>query len=265
MRLGIDAVYENYDLADINDLVEILQTQEDLKGLNVTIPYKQDVMQFLDELDPIAEKIGAVNVVKIKHLDKSDSLFDKTKIKGLFLKGFNSDIIGFTDSIKPMLDESHKKALILGTGGASKAIKVALETMNIETACMVEPFLSGKKGGRIVDEVKMSELIIRLNELGFDFHVHTVGDGASRTVLDAVELARKALGAAYRTRVTTAHLEVIHKNDLKRFSELIFPSKTTTPSRITRIFAPRFIVPSVTKHPAICPTFGTIITCFITA
>ena len=113
MRLGIDAVYENYDLADINDLVEILQTQEDLKGLNVTIPYKQDVMHFLDELDPVAEKIGAVNVVKIKHLDKSDSLYDKTKIKGLYLKGFNSDIIGFTDSIKPMLNESHKKALML--------------------------------------------------------------------------------------------------------------------------------------------------------
>lgn len=102
-----------------------------------------------------------------------------------------------------------------------RTLKILLDgTMNIETAFMVEPFVSGKNGGRIVDEKRMSELIIRLNELGFDFHVHTVGDGASRTVLDAVELARKALGDAYRTRVTSAHLEVIHKNDLKRFGEL---------------------------------------------
>lgn len=163
MRLGIDAVYENYDLADINDLVEILQTQEDLKGLNVTIPYKQDVMQFLDELDPIAEKIGAVNVVKIKHLDKSDSLFDKTKIKGLFLKGFNSDIIGFTDSIKPMLDESHKKALILGTGGASKAIKVALETMNIETAYVSRSAAPGRLTYEDLNEEILKEYTVIVN------------------------------------------------------------------------------------------------------
>ena len=131
-NLGIDAVYENYDLADINDLVGILKNSPDLQGLNVTIPYKQDVMQFLDELDPIAERIGAVNVVKITHLSESDELFGKTKLTGIHLKGFNSDIIGFTDSIKPMLNESHKKALILGTGGASKAIYVALLNLGIE-------------------------------------------------------------------------------------------------------------------------------------
>lgn len=102
-----------------------------------------------------------------------------------------------------------------------RTLKILLDgTMNIETSFMVDPFVSGKNGGRIVDEVRMSELIIRLNELGFDLHVHTVGDGASRTVLDAVELARKALGENYHTRVTAAHLEVVHKSSLKRFGEL---------------------------------------------
>lgn len=131
-RMGIDAIYENYDLADINDLVEILKNEKNLSGLNVTIPYKQDVMQFLDELDHVAAKIGAVNVVKITRLMPDDPRYGNTKIEGLYLKGFNSDIIGFTDSIKPMLREWHKKALILGTGGASKAIFVALQNLNIE-------------------------------------------------------------------------------------------------------------------------------------
>ena len=73
--LGIDAVYENYDLADVNDLVKVLGEEKQLMGLNVTIPYKQDVMRFLDELDPVAEKIGAVNVVKIGHIDESSPLW----------------------------------------------------------------------------------------------------------------------------------------------------------------------------------------------
>ena len=131
--LGIDAVYENYDLADVNDLVKVLGEEKQLMGLNVTIPYKQDVMRFLDELDPVAEKIGAVNVVKIGHIDESSPLWGKTKVEGVYLKGYNSDIIGFTESIRPMLKPTHRKALILGTGGASKAIKVALENMGIET------------------------------------------------------------------------------------------------------------------------------------
>lgn len=132
LRLGIDAVYENFDLANIDDLVQILENSKDLSGLNVTIPYKQEVMRFLDALDPLAERIGAVNVVRIERIAEDNFRYGSTKIKGLYLKGFNSDIIGFSDSIRPMLDESHKNALILGTGGASKAIKVALENMNIK-------------------------------------------------------------------------------------------------------------------------------------
>ena len=126
-RLGIDAVYENFDLDDIATLPVLLANEPDLCGLNVTIPYKQAVMQFLDELDPLAEKIGAVNVVKIM-----PSANEKSHIAGRWLKGYNSDIVGFRDSLRPMLHGDEKKALVLGTGGASKAIFVALQDLGIE-------------------------------------------------------------------------------------------------------------------------------------
>lgn len=132
-RLGIDSIYENYDLDDVQDLIPILISSSDLQGLNVTIPYKQAIIPFLDEIDPLAKRIGAVNVVKIKHITEEDPLYGITKVKGLFLKGYNSDFIGFTDSIKPMLSEVNKKAFILGTGGASKAIFVALQELGIES------------------------------------------------------------------------------------------------------------------------------------
>ena len=132
--MGIDAEYVNYDLADISSLPEVLAGEPDLCGLNVTIPYKQDVMQFLDELDPVASRIGAVNTVRFIRTDSS--FVGKAGIPGLKLIGYNTDIIGFRDSIAPLLSsllasDAAPKALILGTGGASKAIKVALEDMGI--------------------------------------------------------------------------------------------------------------------------------------
>jgi shikimate dehydrogenase len=126
-RLGIDAVYENFDLDDIAKLPSVLANEPDLRGLNVTIPYKQDVMQFLDELDPLAERIGAVNVVKIE-----PSADKNTRVAGVRLKGYNSDIVGFRDSLRPMLHGGERAALVLGTGGASKAIFVALRDLGIE-------------------------------------------------------------------------------------------------------------------------------------
>ena len=91
-------------------------------GLNVTIPYKEQVIPFLDELDRDTAKIGAVNVIKIIRPAKG-------KIK---LVGYNSDIMGFTQSIEPLLEPQHKKALILGTGGASKAIYHGLKKLGME-------------------------------------------------------------------------------------------------------------------------------------
>ena len=118
----IDAVYENFEIPSIDLLPEILDSNPNLKGLNVTIPFKQKVSPFLDNVSPEARAIGAVNVIKVIH--------DGKKIK---LKGYNSDVIGFTQSIEPMLERFHKKALILGTGGASKAIDYGLKSLGLET------------------------------------------------------------------------------------------------------------------------------------
>lgn len=110
--------YVNFDIQDIQDFLSIItKEKENLGGVNVTIPYKESVMQYLDKVDKTAKKIGAVNTIKI------------TK-KGN-LKGYNSDVVGFDKSIAPLLKKHHKKALILGTGGASKAIAYALKQRGI--------------------------------------------------------------------------------------------------------------------------------------
>ena len=114
-----DHIYMNFDLPEISELNLVLNRYKGkLKGFNITIPYKQEIFQFLDETDQVAADIGAVNVVKI--IDNSG------------LKGFNTDSYGFENSIKPLLRSQHKKALILGTGGASKAVSYVLGKLGIE-------------------------------------------------------------------------------------------------------------------------------------
>ena len=119
---GIDAEYVNFEIPQINMLPEVIASNPDLVGLNVTIPYKEKVISYLDHVSPEARAIGAVNVIRIIH-----------KGKNVFLKGYNSDVIGFTQSIEPRLETYHKKALILGTGGASKAINFGLKSLGLET------------------------------------------------------------------------------------------------------------------------------------
>lgn len=119
---GIDAQYVNFEIPQIEMLPEIIASNPHLVGLNVTIPYKEKVMGYLDYVSPEARAIGAVNVISVIH-----------KGRTTLLKGYNSDVIGFTQSIKPMLEPFHKKALILGTGGASKAIDYGLRSLGLET------------------------------------------------------------------------------------------------------------------------------------
>ena len=118
---GIDAEYINFEIPDIKDFTAIIDQNPNLCGMNVTIPYKEQVIPFLDELDKDTAAIGAVNVIKI--------IRQKGKVK---LVGYNSDIIGFSQSIKPLLKEHHKKALILGAGGAAKAIFHGLKNLGVE-------------------------------------------------------------------------------------------------------------------------------------
>ncbi|MGO1752493.1 MAG: shikimate dehydrogenase family protein [Psychroflexus sp.] len=115
---GIEANYQNFDISDLSELKNILNNNPDLNGLNVTIPYKEEIIKHLDDIDESAKRIGAVNVIKI----------EKGKTKG-----YNTDIYGFTKSFFPLIENHHHKALILGSGGASKAIKKALISMGFET------------------------------------------------------------------------------------------------------------------------------------
>ena len=114
---NIDAEYKNFDIPEIGNFSEVIQDNV-ISGLNVTIPYKEEIIPYLDYLDPHAEKIKAVNTIKF---EKDGSLC-----------GYNTDYWGFLESIKPYLESQHKKALILGTGGASKAIAYTLKLLEID-------------------------------------------------------------------------------------------------------------------------------------
>lgn len=119
---NIDAIYVNFEIPSISLFQDIITENADLKGLNVTIPYKEKVISFLDEISEEARAIGAVNVIKVSHK------------RGMpYLIGYNSDVIGFSKSIEPLLESHHKKALILGTGGASKAVNYGLKKLGLET------------------------------------------------------------------------------------------------------------------------------------
>lgn len=116
-REGItDSQYINFDIQGLEQLPELLLTTPNVKGLNVTIPYKREIIPFLQTIDPTAEAIGAVNTIKITP-------------QGLI--GFNTDCYGFTESLRPLLQPHHTQALILGTGGASAAVAYALKQLGI--------------------------------------------------------------------------------------------------------------------------------------
>ena len=119
---GIDAEYIPFEIESIEELPRILAENPELCGFNVTIPYKQQVMAYLERLSEGAKDIDAVNVVKVIHDNDGKA----------HLQGFNSDVIGFTRSIEELVRGKHSKALILGTGGASKAIAYSLEQLGIE-------------------------------------------------------------------------------------------------------------------------------------
>ena len=169
---GIDAQYLNFEIPSIEEFPNIIKNNPTLKGLNVTIPYKQQVMQYLDDISEEAKAIGAVNVVKVSK-------------EGL--TGYNSDVIGFVNSIKPLLKPHHKKALILGTGGASKAIRYGLEKkLGVETAFVSRrrPDGSPHKGGDIqgtervftyeevtAEVLKEYEVIVNCSPVGMYPHV----------------------------------------------------------------------------------------------
>ncbi|MBF1070386.1 MAG: shikimate dehydrogenase [Prevotellaceae bacterium] len=149
-REHIDARYENFDLAEVNDLRDWVSAHPELVGFNVTIPHKQAVVPQLDSLSLEAEAVGAVNVVRVRRTDGG----------GLRLDGHNSDLLGFTRSIAPLLCPTHHKALILGTGGASKAVVVGLRRLGLEVTYVSRrpspPVLVGAKPVPVITYSELS-------------------------------------------------------------------------------------------------------------
>ncbi len=139
-------LYDLYDIENIKDLQQVIDNHQKLIGLNVTIPYKESVINLLDEIDETAKQIGAVNTIKINPITKS-------------LKGYNTDYFGFKQSLKPFLKNNHERALILGTGGASKAIEHVLKGLGID-------YLFVSRNPKNKNEITYSEV----NEYVIKFH-----------------------------------------------------------------------------------------------
>ena len=114
--------YLNFSIKDIAEINDIIEKYPELKGFNVTIPYKEHIIKFLDSTDAVADEIAAVNTVKIIRRNNKTTL----------IKGYNTDAYGFGQSIKPLLLKRHKHALILGSGGASKAVAYVLKSLDID-------------------------------------------------------------------------------------------------------------------------------------
>ncbi|MGO3707478.1 MAG: shikimate dehydrogenase family protein [Mesonia hippocampi] len=141
---NINASYKNFDLKDLSAFPAILEKNH-LKGLNVTIPYKEEIIPYLDALSPEAKTIGAVNTIAFKNNK---------------LIGHNTDAFGFKNSLTPLLKEHHTKALILGTGGASKAIAYVLKTLGITYT-----YVSRKNTSTTLKYTELSPQIIQSHNL----------------------------------------------------------------------------------------------------
>lgn len=165
---GISARYLNFELPDIGDLMEVIAEYPTLSGLNVTIPYKEQVIPYLDDIDDDARKIGAVNVIK----------FVRKKGNDIKLKGYNSDVIGFSDSIKPLIGHDRKKALILGTGGAAKAVRQGLSNLGVESVMVSRTAREGViTYGDLTPEIMDShKVIVNTTPLGMYPHVDECPD-----------------------------------------------------------------------------------------
>ena len=165
-RENLDAEYRNFDIPDAAQVIALCRENPLLKGLNVTIPHKQSVIPYLDELQHDAQQIGAVNVIKISRSGGT-----------IHLKGYNTDYIGFSRSLQPYAD-TLPAALVLGTGGAAKAICYALRALHIDIQ-----LVSRHKTAQTLtyDEltpsiVQAHPLIVNTTPLGMFPHVDTCPD-----------------------------------------------------------------------------------------
>lgn len=149
-----DYEYVNFDIQTIEGFPEIIKNNPNLQGMNVTIPYKEAVIPYLDKISKKAQRIGAVNTIKFTKKGK--------------LKGYNSDFYGFKKSLKPLLEAHHKKALILGTGGASKGVAFALEELGITYTFVSREATDESIGYKLVNATTFDnhQIVINCTPLG---------------------------------------------------------------------------------------------------
>lgn len=150
-ELKINAKYSKFELNEIADFQNLIQTNPDISGLNVTIPYKKEIIQYLNELDSVASQIGSVNTIQFIQ-----------KGQNLILKGYNTDVLGFEQTLLQLLDgKKGAHALILGTGGSAASVAYVLKKQNI-------PFLSVSRNPKMDNEISYREInkeIIQENKL----------------------------------------------------------------------------------------------------
>jgi shikimate dehydrogenase len=152
-----DHVYKVFPLPNLSDFPELLRANPDLCGLNVTVPHKIGVMFYLDKLSDAAREIDAVNCIKVLNHHPVESFFTgeftSTRLR---LEGYNTDAYGFEMSLKPLLKRHHQKALILGDGGASRAVAYVLKKLDISFR-----FVSRRAKGKQLDYTELTESIIK--------------------------------------------------------------------------------------------------------
>jgi shikimate dehydrogenase len=166
-----DHVYDLYEIANLSDFPELLQANPKLCGLNVTVPHKIGVMFYLDWVHPEAKEVDAVNCIRITPESPIAAAFSGEvgiKDREFRLEGFNTDVYGFEASLKPLLNPQHTQALILGTGGASRAVKYVLNKLNIYSR-----FVSRGTEGDLIsyseltaEDISKYKLIINCTPLG---------------------------------------------------------------------------------------------------
>lgn len=166
-RTHYDARYLRFELSRIDEFTTLIEENSTLVGLNVTLPYKQQVIPYLHHLDDAAAAIGAVNVIKVTHSEGK-----------AILTGHNTDYIGFLQSIKPLLTASHRRAIILGTGGASKAVNYALHQLGLETTFVSRTPTEGQLSYRqlTADVMSRYSVIVNTTPLGTFPNVDTCVD-----------------------------------------------------------------------------------------
>ena len=211
----IDAQYLNFEIETVDNLINIIKEHPQLKGLNVTIPHKQHVMPLLNELSTEAQEIGAVNVIAIHRNDNGD----------ITLKGYNADVIGFENSIRPLLKPHHTKALILGTGGASKAVDYGLRRLGLKTTFVSRTPREGMLTYSQLDSEIMEQytVVVNCTPLGTFPHQETFADipyhllGSQHLLYDLVYNPSKTMflqkgeaqGATIKNGLEMLHLQAL--------------------------------------------------------